>query len=312
MVVAIAATAVAVGASAYSASQQSKAAKDAAKTQAGAADAATALQERMFEQGREDVAPWREAGMRALPQLEQLIRQGPGQPFQGPAALDPRRFAFDARPYQFTPPSPESLANDPGYQFRLRSGQQALEGSAAAKGGLLSGGAMRGLTEFGQQLGSQEYQQAYGRALGENQQAYGRALAGNEQRYGRAYTGNQDQYNRALQAWQSQQGLNQTQYNRLAGLAGVGQQTSQYLGTLGANYASNAGELALQRGNALAAGQIGQANAWGNFANTAANSLGGLGGTYLARPQTPSPQQMGYAPYNMNSQPYNPWEFMGQ
>lgn len=308
MVVAIAATAVAVGTSAYSASQQSKAAKDAAKTQAGAADAATALQREMYEQGREDLQPWREAGMRALPQLERMIRQGPGQPFQGPAALDPRRFAFDARPYQFTPPSPESLANDPGYQFRVRSGQQALEGSAAARGGLLSGGAMRGLTEFGQQLGSQEYQQAYGRALGENQLAYGRALAGNEQRYGRASTGNQDQYNRALQAWQAQQGLQQTQYNRLAGLAGVGQQTAQYLGTLGSNYASNAGELALQRGNAMAAGQIGQANAWSNFANSTSNALGGLAGMYMARPQTPSPQQMGYAP---SSSPYDPWQYTG-
>lgn len=277
-----------IGGAALSASSQARSAKEASQTQAESSDAALALQREQWMQARQDIAPWRRAGVGALGQLQGMIRQGPGQPFQGPAALDPRQ-------YQFTPPTAQSLVNDPGYQFRLRAGQQALEGSAAARGGLLSGGAMRGLTEFGQQLGSQEYQQAYGRALGQNELGYGRAV-----------TQNQDQYGRALQAWQSQQGLNQTQYNRLAGLAGVGQQTSQYLGTLGANYASNAGELAMQRGNALAAGQIGQANAWGNVYNTAGNALGGMAGMYLARPQTPSPQQMGYGS-PQNQVPYDQW-----
>jgi hypothetical protein len=309
VVIAAAATAaVAIGASAYSASQQSKASKEAAKTQAEAADQATELQREMYYQTREDVAPWREAGQWALPRLQQLIRHGPGAPFEAPAGLDPRQYQFDARRFQFTPPTPASLANDPGYQFRLQTGQRALEGSAAARGGLLSGGAARGLTEFGQQLGSQEYQQAYGRALGENQLGYGRALAGNELRYSRDLAANQDQYQRALQQWQLGQGLNQQQYNRLSGLAGVGQQTGQYLGNLGSAYAQNAGDIMQSRGAALAAGQIGSANAWSNFANTTANSLGGLAGMYLARP-TPSPQQAGYNP---SSAPYDPWQFMGQ
>jgi hypothetical protein len=144
-------------------------------------------------------------------------------------------------------------------------------------------------------MGSQEYGAAYGRALGQN-----------ELRYGRALTANQDQYNRALQQWQLGQGLRQTQYNRLAGLSGTGQTTSQYLGTLGANYAANAGELALQRGNALAAGQIGSANAWSNAIGMATNTLGGLGSMYLMRPQTPSPQQAGYNPYSV---PYDQWAY---
>ena len=260
----------------------------------------------MWEQGRQDIAPWRRAGVQALGGLQAMIRQGPGDPFRPPPGLDPRQYAFDASQYQFTAPTPESVAQDPGFQFRLAQGRQALEGSAASRGGLLSGGAMRGLTEFGQQLGSQEYQNVYNRALGQNQLAYGRGLAGNELAYGRASAQNQDQYQRALTAWQARQGLNQTQYNRLAGLAGVGQQTSQYLGQLGSQYAQNAGELALQRGNAMASGQIGQANAWGNFANTTGNALAGLAGMYMARPQTPSPQQMGYG-YTMNNQPVDPW-----
>jgi type II secretory pathway pseudopilin PulG len=308
MVVAIAGTALAVGASAYSASQQSKASKEAAKTQAASADEATQLQREMWEQQRADLEPWRRAGQWALPQLQQLIRQGPGAPFRAPAGLDPRQYQFDARRFQFTPPTPESLAKDPGYQFRLQTGQRALEAGAAHRGGLLSGGAARGLTEFGQQLGSQEYQQAYGRALGENQLGYGRALAGNELRYSRDLAANQDQYQRALQQWQLGQGLQQQQYNRLSGLAGVGQQTGQYLGTLGSQYAANAGELALQRGNAIAANQLNQGQMWGNLGQTVAGGLGSLATGYLQMRPPASPAQAGYG-YNMNSQPYNPWEY---
>lgn len=291
MVIAAAGVAAAatIGSAAISASSQSKSAQEATQAQTQAADAATALQERQWLQARQDIAPWRQAGVHALGQMQGLLRRGPGAPFQAPPRLA-------IHPYAFRPPTPESLVNDPGYQFRLRSGQQALEGSAAARGGLLSGGTLRGLTTFGQELGSQEYQQAYNRALGQNELSFSRASAAN-----------QDRYNRALQQWQLGQGLQQQQYNRLSNLAGVGQTSSQYLGNLGQQYATQAGELALQRGNALSQGQLAQGQAWGNFAQSAGNALGGLGGMYLARPQ--SPAQSGYQ-YNMNSQPYNPWEFM--
>jgi hypothetical protein len=300
--------AVAIGGAALTASMQAKASKEAAKTQAASADEATQLQREMWEQQRADLGPWREAGQWALPQLQQMIRQGPGAPFRAPAGLDPRQYQFNAAPFRFTPPTAASLANDPGYQFRLQTGQRALEGSAAARGGLLSGGAMRGLTEFGQQLGSQEYQQAYGRALGENQLGYGRALAGNELRYSRDLAANQDQYQRALQQWQLGQGLQQQQYNRLSGLAGVGQQTGEFLGKLGSQYAANAGELALQRGSTLAAGQIGASNAWQGAINQGVNTLGGLAGMYLQRPAAPPPGQVGYGqPYG--GVPYDQWAY---
>jgi hypothetical protein len=272
---------------------QAKASKEAAQTQAESADQATALQREMWEQQREDLAPWREAGQWALPRLQQQIRQGPGAPFQAPRGLHLGDYTFASSPHRFTPPTAESLANDPGYQFRIRSGQQALEGSAAARGGLLSGGAARRLTEFGQELGSQEYQQAYSRALGRNQLRYGRALAANELRYTRALAANQDQYNRALQQWQLGQGLQQQQYNRLSGLAGVGQQTGQFLGQLGSQYAQNAGDIALSRGAALAGGQIGAANAWGDAIGTGVNTIGGLAGMYQQR-FAPPPAETGY------------------
>ena len=50
------------------------------------------------------------------------------------------------------------LANTPGYQFALDSGNRAINGSQAAKGMLNSGSTLRGLTQFGQQLGTNTYQ----------------------------------------------------------------------------------------------------------------------------------------------------------
>ncbi|MEB3201888.1 MAG: hypothetical protein VKK05_03620 [Synechococcus sp.] len=52
---------------------------------------------------------------------------------------------------------------DPGYQFRMDEGMKALERSAAARGGLLSGGFLRGATRYGQGVAAQEYQNAFNR-----------------------------------------------------------------------------------------------------------------------------------------------------
>lgn len=70
-------------------------------------------------------------------------------------------FAFD----DFTAPSFDSVKNDPGYQFRALEGQKALERAAAAKGVLRTGGTLKDLMTFGQNMASQEYAQAYDRAL---------------------------------------------------------------------------------------------------------------------------------------------------
>lgn len=52
---------------------------------------------------------------------------------------------------------------DPGYAFRQSEGMKALERSAAARGNLLSGSALKGIQRFGQDLASQEYQNAFNR-----------------------------------------------------------------------------------------------------------------------------------------------------
>lgn len=105
--------------------------------------------------------------------------------------------------YNFTAPSGQALlSQDPGYQWRLEQGRKALEAGAASKGGLLSGGTQKALVNYGQNLASQEYSNAYGRALGENQLRYARgqqyvqdvnnqALLQNQMNYerGRQYVG---------------------------------------------------------------------------------------------------------------------------
>lgn len=53
--------------------------------------------------------------------------------------------------------------NDPAYQARMQAGTSAIERSAAAKGMLGSGNTLAELTQFGQGLASQEYQNQFQR-----------------------------------------------------------------------------------------------------------------------------------------------------
>lgn len=113
------------------------ASSSAAREQAKASDRATAAQERMFNKQVELQEPFRQAGVNALPELIAASR--------------------------YTPFSMEQFQQDPGYAFRMREGLKALDRSAAARGGLLSGNQLRGVTQFGQDLASQEYTNAFNR-----------------------------------------------------------------------------------------------------------------------------------------------------
>jgi hypothetical protein len=119
--------------------------------------------------------------------------------------------------------TPEMFAKgqDPGYQFRLSEGMKGLERSAAARGGLLSGGTLKGIQRYGQDMASQEYQNAFNRYQAER-------------------TGT---------------------LNPFQAMAGVGQSTANTLGTMGMNYANQAGEAYQGAANARASGYVGAANA---------------------------------------------------
>lgn len=150
----------------------------------------------------------------------------------------------------FKAPTDVTQANDPGWQFRMKEGLGALQRSAAAKGTLLTGGAMKDLAAFGQDFASNEYDKVYRRALGEYQQAYGIFNDNAANQFGRLYQ-------------VSGQGL---------GAAGAAANNASSYGT---NSAINAAGGA----NAAAAGVVGANNAnttgWTNAINTGLDYLGG-------------------------------------
>jgi hypothetical protein len=293
--IAVAVAGVAAAGTIAATSIQASSAKKAAAQQAESADQAVALQREMWQQQREDIGPWREAGVRGLRQLERFARQGPPpmDPFTAPRALDPSQFAFRA-------PTAADLTRDPSYQFRLAEGQKALERGAAARGGLLGGGFARGLERYAQDYASTEYGNVYNRALGENQLRYGRALTANEQRMQRALQQYQTRYNAGMGQWQAQLAPWQT-------LAGFGQTAATHLAQLGGQYASNVGDLLTGQGAALAAGTIGSANAWSQGLGSLSNiGQQGLSNYYLGRMMQP---QAAPGTYNPNTAPYDAWAY---
>ena len=128
----------------------SSGAKKAAQTQAQAAADAQAAQERMFQKQIDLQEPFRQGGLTAQQQIMQLLGIGGDANAPGYGSL--------AKPFGM-----DQFNADPGYAFRQSEGMKALERSAAARGGLLSGSTMKGIQRFGQDLASQEYQNAFNR-----------------------------------------------------------------------------------------------------------------------------------------------------
>ena len=176
---------------------QDKAAKRAAQAQQQALAAQTALN-----------APYVEAGKNALAEYQKLA------PYQN----------FGMAQFQA----------DPGYQFRMSEGIKALERSAAARGLLQSGGTLKGITQYGQNLASEEYQNAFSRYLTERE----------------------------------------ARMNPYSYLTGIGQAAAAgqaaNVGSTGAALA----DIASQRGNVQAAQAMGAAGAIGNAFNSAGTAAG--------------------------------------
>ena len=170
-------------------------AKSAADTQARSTDAATAAQERMFAKQVELQEPFRQVGVNALPELVAASKYDP--------------FTMD------------KFQADPGYGFRLKEGMKALERSAAARGGLLSGATLRGVQEYGQDLASQEFTNAFNRYQAERA----------------------------------------ARLNPLQSLAGMGQTTAANVATQAGQLGQNIGSNLIQGGAARASGYMGMANA---------------------------------------------------
>lgn len=197
---------------------------NAADTQAAAANNATAASQAQFDKQAAMQKPWVDAGTNALAQLTAGTQ--PGGEFTK---------NFSMSDYQA----------DPGYAFRLNEGIKALDRTAAARGGLMSGAQLKGITDYGQNMASQEYQNAF----------------------------NRYQINRA------------NRLNPLQSLAGQGQSATNTLtnasGVLGQNMSNNI----MAAGNANASGYMGGANAVSSGVNSGLNYYQGQNMLNALQPQ---------------------------
>jgi len=219
----------------YSAYSSSEASEDAAETQSDAARYAgdlqaqaqaesTDLQREIFEKGVEERAPFLEAGTKAIGELEKRVFEGPGD--------------FEA---------------GPGYEFRVSEGIRSREQGAAARGKVFSGQQAKALTEFGQNIASQEYDKFL------------------------------SQYYQSLTPFQSLAGVGQTTVGQ-SGAAG-----EAYAGAVTGitqTGADNIGASFQNVADVNAANTINQAN----IASGTISDLAGIYGTYRARQQKPLPQ----------------------
>jgi hypothetical protein len=133
MCIVVGAAGIAAGGAAASGIIGSKASSKAAKAQTQAADATVAEQRRQFDQTRADQQPWMQAGQNALSQLQ-------------------------------NPMANFSASSD--YQFRRDEGQRDIQQTAAARGGLGSGNALKALAEYNSNLASGEFGNWWNRQAG--------------------------------------------------------------------------------------------------------------------------------------------------
>lgn len=191
--------AVAIGGSALVGALASNSAAD---KQVGAANNATALQQSIYNQNQKNLNPYMGTGQQANTTLASMLQPG-GQltsNFTGQDYLDNQ---------------------DPGYQFQLQQGQQALQNSQAAGNGVLTGSAMKDLINYNQGVASTGYQNAFNR-------------------------------------WQTQ---NTNVYNRLMGQSQLGENAAAGAGNTGASIGANEANTITGAGNAAASGIVGGANA---------------------------------------------------
>jgi len=184
-----------------------KAAKSAASTQAASADQSAALQKEMFDKQMELQEPFRAAGITGQNRLMELLGLGGNV---GAAGYGKYSRDFGMQDFQ----------QDPGYAFRLSEGLKGLDRQAAARGGLISGGALKAATQYGQEMGSQEYQNAF----------------------------NRYQTNRT------------NQLQPLGNLQAIGQSAASNQGSAAGAYGTAGGNAIMQGGAATAAGQLGMGN----------------------------------------------------
>lgn len=190
---------------------------NAAQLQYAAAQQANATQQSEFSTEQANEAPWLQAGQSALTQM------------QNPSFQQPFTMA--------------NFQQDPGYQFDLQQGQQAIQRAAAANGGLQGGGSAKALAQYTQGMASNDYEQAYNN-----------------------YNNNQS-----------------LAFNRLAATAGMGQTATAGMNQAGQNASTNISQNTMGAANAMGAASIAQGNNWSNTLGSIGNGMSNnlMGAAYM-------------------------------
>ena len=220
--------AVMVGTSLVGGAAQSRAAKKAARAQQQSADQSLQLQREMFNRQTELAEPFRQGGITSQNEMMRMLGLGG----------DPNSEGYGAVGRQFTAADMEM---DPGYQFRLSEGLKSLDRTAAARGGMISGNALKAAGRYGQEFASGEFTNAFNRM-------------------------------RLLQA---------DRLGALGTMYGAGQTATQQLSNQAGQFGVNAGNSMMDAGRARASGYIGSANAFSNALGQAAMGYGMARGGYF-------------------------------
>lgn len=188
------------------------------------------------------------------------------QPYMDAGAGATNRLAalYGAGGEYATGPSMSQLQMDPGYAFRQQEGERAMQSAAGAGGLRGSGAALKAATRYGQEASSQEYQNAYNRAMA-NRAAATQGLQGLMQG--------------GLSASNVASGLAGQTGTNLANLAGqIGSGKANIYGQTGTNMANLYGQTGSNLANLY--GQMGtnMANLRGQAGANMANIYSGLGG----------------------------------
>ena len=261
-----------------------------------ALDAQLGLQRELYQKQVENLSSFKQAGEAGQNRLLDILGLS--------GNVDAPGYGSAAKSF-----SAEDMEQDPGYAFRLSEGQKAIERSTAARGGLQSGAALKAAARYGQEMGSQEYANAFNRyqterankiaplqslqAVGQASAAGQAAAAGNLasgssqalQNYGSGASGAYGSYGAAQGQIAAQQGAGAS-----AAYSGYGSNLSNIYGSsnqarqsaYGANTANQIGAIT-GAGNAMSAGKINSANAFTNAASQGMNLFGMYNQNQLAQ-----------------------------
>jgi hypothetical protein len=236
--------------------------------QQSALDQTIALQRELYQKQVENLSSFKAAGEAGQTRLMDLLglsgnKDAPGY---GSATSTFKVEGFDPNTL-LQSFNTQQMEQDPGYAFRLSEGQKAIDRSAAAKGGLQSGAALKAAAEYGQNMGSQEYQNAYGRFMS--------TQAAQAQNYGNAFNRFQTERANQLAPLQSLQAIGQASAAQQAAAAGaLSQGASQAIQNYGAGASAAYGAAGAAQGQTAAQQGAGASAAYGNYGAGMSNIYG--------------------------------------